>query len=64
MIRSTRNEGIVTVARELKGEGIELVLAGADEASAVPTEVRDTDARAAFQTTTPSNAHTNENRIP
>jgi len=63
MIRSTVNESIITGVREIKGEGIELVLAGINEASAVPTEVKDIDARAAFQTTTPSNAHTNENRI-
>ena len=54
-IRSTRNEGIFGSSREVRGEGKELVLAGASEALAVLAEARDIDARATFQTTTPAN---------
>lgn len=62
MIRSTVNEGIISASKLSladvgRGESIELVLAGIDQASAINTEVKDIDARAAFQTQTPSNRH-------
>ena len=63
MIRSTQNESISSATKQvvdptanpgIAGESYETVLAGIDEANAVITEARDIDARAAFQTTTPS----------
>ena len=64
MIRGTLNEGISCSAKDpavvagsgVNGESYELVLAGAAEATAVRTEKRDIDARATFQTATPSDS--------
>jgi len=62
MIRSTVNESIInasklTLADIGPGESIELVSAGINAGAAINTEVRDIDARAAFQTQTPGNRH-------
>ena len=53
-IRSTVNEGIQRVVRTGRGEGINLVLAGASEALAVLDEKRKVDTPEVFQTTTPA----------
>ena len=62
MIRSTKNGTILSNLKDRTGTpiqsaSIEHVLAGADEANAVVAEKRDIDARATYQTTTPSNGH-------
>ena len=61
-IRSTKNASIISKQKQIhgkpmQGEGREHVLAGASEAAAVGTEKRDIDDRAAYQSTTPSEAH-------
>jgi len=67
MIRGTHNEGISSLSKQLVspaantgiiGDGVELVLAGANEAAAVITEKRETEVKAAFQTAFTSNPFT------
>jgi len=62
MIRSTKNGTILSNLKDrastpIQSASIEHVLAGASEALAVVAEAKDIDARATYQTTTPSNGH-------
>lgn len=61
-IRGTVNQTIISTKKHHsaevgRGEARELVLAGATEGAAVMTEKRDNEARAAYQTATPSDHH-------